>query len=398
MAEELNGIIISHKPVSEASLKRLLLIFDKIYLLEPEENNFLIPSNVAEYKYSNMKHQLGSYGVLYNGENYVDLEYELLNKFEYAIKKGVLRVIDLRVRKFYEKNWLPLRLSYDFDTGNASLMNTLYPILSRDENISDGDGILRGGFISPQNVKIYPDIPPFVSFHNEEDNNIFQLDHQLMSAVGKLNRSLAVSSEFDLIPIFINENLARTYSQKIEIAKNNNEEELRSAFMKKNRTSIDSVQFLLHKITEIILPDEVLKNITVKELIIARNAAYNECIKLRRKLIRSITFLNEQNFDDKFLKDVNVYIEKEILPCVNDYQIKFLNIFNKFTSQAITFSSALGGGIIGVQQNLSPEAIAYLGAISGTVGNISSQLSNYIIKRRHNKFQNTFSYFINLKE
>jgi len=63
MAEELNGVIISHKPVSEASLKRLLLIFDKVYLLDPEENNFLIPSNVAEYIYSNMKHQLGSYGV-----------------------------------------------------------------------------------------------------------------------------------------------------------------------------------------------------------------------------------------------------------------------------------------------------------------------------------------------
>jgi len=398
MSDELNGIVVSHKPISESSLKRLLLIFDKLYFIHPEENNFLIPNNVSKIKFQNMEMNMAEYAVMYNGENYNSLESNLLDKFDYAINKGIIRILDLKVRKFYEKNWLPLRLSYDFDTGNAELLNNFLPLTYRNENISNQNGILRGAFISPSNIKLYPEIPPQISFFTEEENKAFHLDHQLLSITGRLNRTLAISHEFDLIPIFINENLAKAYSQKIEIAKNNKEDKLNKEFIKHNRTELESVQFLLHKISEILLPDEIINEISVKELIFARNNTYNECIKLRRKLIKTISFLSETNFDDKFLKDVNDYIKKEVEPLVNAYQTKFIESMNKFLQLALPFGSTVASSVIGIQQGLSPMAIAYLGGISGTVGQVTSELSKYILKQKSTKMNNAFSYFINLKE
>lgn len=396
--EELNGIVVSHKPIKEESLKRLLLIFDKLYFIHPDENNFLIPDDVTKIKVQNMEVHMSKYALLYNGQNYNNQENLLLDKFDYAINKGFVRILDLKIRKFYEKNWLPLRLSYDFDTGNADLLNNFLPLTTRDENISLEGGLVRGGFISPNNIKIYPDIPPQISFHNAEENQRYHLDHQLASMAGKLNRTLAVSHEFNLIPIFINENLARAYSHKIEIAKNNKDGKLNNEFIRQNRTSLESVQFLLHKISEIILPDEIISEMSVKEIIYARNNSYNECIKLRRKLIKTIKFLSETDFDDKFINEVDAYIKAEVEPLVNEYQTKFLESLNKFLKYALPLSTTVAGSVIGIQQNLSPMAVAYLGGISGTVGTATSDLSEYILKKRSKTLNNTFSYFIKLRE
>ncbi|GGZ17177.1 hypothetical protein GCM10007049_06970 [Echinicola pacifica] len=48
--EQINGMILHDKPVSEATLKKLLLIFDRIYFLDPIENDYFIPGEVAKYK------------------------------------------------------------------------------------------------------------------------------------------------------------------------------------------------------------------------------------------------------------------------------------------------------------------------------------------------------------
>jgi hypothetical protein len=128
MTEELNGIVVSHKPISESSLKRLLLLSDKLYFIHPEENKHLIPNNVAKIKFQNMEFNMADYGVMYNGENYNLIEDNLLDKFDYTINKGIIRILDLKIKKNYEKNWLPLQLSYDFDTGNADLLNNFLPL------------------------------------------------------------------------------------------------------------------------------------------------------------------------------------------------------------------------------------------------------------------------------
>jgi len=398
MKEELNGIVISHKPISETSFKRLLLIFDKLFFLHPSENNFLIPDNVAKMNYGNRIFQMAGYAVMYNGENYRIQENELLDKFDYAQNKGIVKILNLEARRFYESNWLPLRLAYDFDTGNAQLLNNFLPLTIRSKEINAQNGILRGGFISPANVKIYPDIPEQASFFGTEENKQFDLDHQLMSIAGKLNRTLAVCQDYDLIPIFINENLARAYSYKIELARINKDKELNHLFFKEHQKKLVNLQFLMHKISEVVLPDEILNQISVKELICARNNTFQECIKLRRKLIRTISFLNETEFDDEFIDEVNKYIRMELEPLVQAYYSSFVEKINSFLKYSLTFAGSVTGAMIGIQQNLSPMGVAYLSGISATVGSVTSNLSEYILRNRYKKKINTFSYFINLRE
>lgn len=398
MSEELNGIVINHKPISESSLKRLLLIFDKLYFLDPIENNFLIPDNVQKIKVGNHQLTHAKYGLFYNGENYRIQEDRLLDKFDYAINKGIIRVLDLRVRKFYEKNWLPLRLSYDFDNGNAELLNNFIPLTTKEKNFSNENGMILGGIPIVNGVRIYPDVPPNISFFSKEDNESYSLDHQISSIAGKFNRHLSISSEFNLIPIFINENLAKAYATKVEIAKNNQEKKLNQEFIKVNNIELNKVQFLLQKISEIILPDNIIENIPIRELIYARNNTYHECIKLRRKLVKSLKFLEKNKFDYEFINEVDKYMKLEIEPLMNEYQNKFLESLSRFLKYSLPLASVATGSLIGIQQSLSPSAIAYLSAISATAGSVTSDLSNYIIKRPSNEFNNTFSYFVNLRE
>lgn len=396
--EKISGLVINHKPISESSLKRLLLIFDEIYFINPDQNRFLIPSNVSKITLPNMVFEQAEYGMFYNGVKYQEEEELLIDKFDYALNKGIVQVLNLKVRKFYDKNWLPLRLAYDYDTGNAELLNNFIPLAKKDKSFTCENGIMRGAFLSPSNIKIYPDIPPSISFYNEGENKLYNLDHQLWSITGKLNRALAVCSEFNLIPIFINENLAQAFSHKIEIAKSNSDLSLQSEFLKQYRTQLENVQYLLHRVSEIILPDEIIDKISIKELIYARNNTYHECIKLRRKLIKTISFLSETEFNDEFMAEVNKYIKMEVEPLIDEYQKKFMETINQFLRLSIPFGSSVLGSMIGIQQNLSPMAIAYLGGISGTVGTVSSELSQYILKNKAKTFKNTYSYFINLKE
>ncbi len=123
MTNSLDTLIIHHKPVEELTLKRLLLIFDRVWLIDPIENLNLIPDNVAIVKYSNMTIGMKEYGILYNGENYRKIENRTIDLFDYAYNNGILKVLDLRKRNFFNKYWLPLRLSYDFDTANETILN-----------------------------------------------------------------------------------------------------------------------------------------------------------------------------------------------------------------------------------------------------------------------------------
>lgn len=397
MKEELNGIIINHKPITEESLKRLLLIFDKIYFISPKENRFLMPGNIEKIKVKNIEMSFPEYGVLYNGQNYETQENTLLDKFDYAINKGIIRILDLNLRKFYKNNWLPLRLSYEFDSGNAELLNNYLPLVSKDLNFARQDGIIRGGGVSYAGIKIFPDSPPSVNFFSDEENKVYDLDHQIVSAAGKINRSLAVSFEFDLIPILINKNIANAYAAKIETAKQNKDSKLVEQFARLNETNLDKVQFLLHKISEIILPDEIINRISVKELVYARENSFHECMKLRRKLIRSIYFLGNENFNSEFIKEVDQYLKLEIEPSIIDYQLKFIQSLNKFLVYSIPFGATMAGAIVGINQSLSPLAIAYLSAISASVGSVTSDLSSYVLKKQTRKFNNSFSYFTNLR-
>ncbi|MBA7498775.1 hypothetical protein ES704_01512 [subsurface metagenome] len=397
--KNIDALVIHHKPINEIILKRLILIFDHIHIINPEENNYLIPDKVAKIKNNKMEIILSNYGTLYNGNFYKKIESQLIDKFDYAYRKGIIRIDDLKAGKFYNKYWLPLRLAYDFDTANKSLIDLSKKLLEKNSNAETNNGIIRGFFSQPSGSKIYPDIPKMLNVFSEEENKKYKYDIQSFSTIGKLNRSLVVCGEYNLIPVFIDSTIAKMFIEKCKIARDNPETELNSKFKETNNVELQNVQYLLYKMTENILPDKIITEIPIKELIIARNNTFQELHKLRRKLLSSITFLTKNKFDANFREEAEMYINKEFKPQLKKYYSKFWGFLEKYIGYPIIFTSTFIGSSIGLMQFLSPFEVAFFSSISAMVGtSVTNKLSDYIIKTDKNKFKNTYCYFLYFRE
>jgi len=251
----MDTLLIHHNAIDEVSLKRCILIFDHVYTIDPKENHHLIPDKVVSLKFPNMTIVPAEYGVLCDGEAIERNEQNLINDFDYAYNKGILKVLDLRARKFYSKYWLPLRLAFDFDTADLSLLDVIKPLLRKELNIQFSNGLVRGGFISPSGITIYPDIPKVPDIYTEDEEKQYKFKMQSFSIIGKLNRSLATCGEYGLIPTFINESLADAFLRKCELAKNNSETDLKEKFTKSHNNELQNLQYMLFRISERILPD-----------------------------------------------------------------------------------------------------------------------------------------------
>lgn len=396
--KSIDALVIHHKPINEIILKRLILIFDHVHIIDPEENHYLIPDKVAIINYSKMKIILANYGTLYNGNVYKKIENQLIDKFDYAYHKGIIRIDDLKAGRFYNKYWLPLRLAYDFDTANKSLVDLSKHLLEKNPNVDMNNGIIRGLFIQPSGNKIYPDIPEMLDVFSEEENKKYKYNIQSFSIIGKLNRSLAVCGDYNLIPVFIDSTIAKMFIRKCEIARGNLETELISKFKETNNIELQNVQYLLYKMSENILPDKIITEIPIKELILARNNTFQELYKLRRKLLSSITFLTKNKFDSNFIKEAEIYINKEFEPQLKEYYSKFWGFIEKFLGYPSVFTFTFLGSSIGLIQSLSPLEVAFLSGISATVGTAVTKLSDYIIRKDKNKFKNTYSYFLHFRD
>jgi hypothetical protein len=391
----IDALLIHHRPIDEMLLKRLILIFDHVHIIDPKENKFLIPDGVAEIDYGTMVIGCGDYGILYDPDHFVTQETRLIDQFDYAVNKGVIRIIDLRLLNFYKKYWLPLRLAYDFDTANKNLLNLSKKLCERESNVSSPDGIIRGSFIEPAGAKIYPSIPNVPNVFTEEETRKYQFDIQSFSMIGKLDRALAVCGEYNLIPAFAESTLAEMLIEKSNMAKQNTDIQVRSTFKEVNKIELQKVQYLLYRISEMILPNEILSQIPIRELVIARNNTFHELAKLRRKLITSMEFLSKHQFDTDFLKEVEAFMTKEFEPLLKDYHSKLLSRMLEFLKFESTFTFGSIGAAIGLSQSLNPLEIAFLSGITASVASAVNNLADYIVKKGKEKFKNSYAYFLN---
>lgn len=149
--------------------------------------------------------------------------------------------------------------------------------------------------------------------------------------------------------------------------------------------------------SEAILPDEAIKKIPIKELIIARNNTFHELYKLRRDVIKSVKFLSKNSFDKNFVKESEKFIANKLEPQIKDYYSSFWNIMAKFSGYLNVFGFGIGGYTIGLMQSLSPLEIGILTGISATVGPVVSDLASFMVKKDKVKFKNTYAYFLDFR-
>lgn len=397
---DFDALIVHHKPLTELILKRLILVFDHVYILSPQQHNVLIPQKYQTIVYPEMTVGGANYGALYNGKKIIKSEEQLVDKFDYAFKKGVVRVLDPTVRNFYQKYWLSLRFACDFDTANPTLLKSTRPLLEINENAQLGDGIIRGGFAYPTKYKaLFPETPPGIDFFNGEDGRKYNLEAQACSLIGKLNRSVALCGHCSLIPAFVDRNFANLYMEKCKMATQNRDPLLKQTFYERNNVELEKIQYFLYKVSEEILPDKVLMTIPIKEFIIARTNTIQELYKLRRNLINTLGFLSKHQFDENFLLEIDRYIAKEISPLIESYSSKFKgSILDKFNLVGKNIGLATVSTIISTWQSLSPlETILYTG-VSATIGDACSNLLTLSKRTKQQKLRNTYTYFFDIKD
>jgi hypothetical protein len=107
--------------------------------------------------------------------------------------------------------------------------------------------------------------------------------------------------------------------------------------------------------------------------------------------------LAKNKFDLNFIKEVEMFINKEFEPQLKEYYSKFWGFIEKFLGYPTVFTFASLGSTIGLIQSLSLFEVVFLSGISATVGTAVTKLSDYIIKRDKSKFRNTYSYFLNFR-
>ncbi|GAB3819198.1 hypothetical protein GCM10028895_17300 [Pontibacter rugosus] len=399
--EELEAIVIHHQPLDDITLKKLLLIFDKVSFIDPTDNEHLIPDGVPQIDFHVLVHS-GSYAPLYKGRSYASTDYDLFDRFRKAIDENILNVLDLYNNGFYNKNWLPLKLSFDYDTANGSFASIFKPLFESKITWNPGDTVLPGDAVRDDLMhsmapKLYPKLPePQIIFDAEDEYKVGNFyDHQFYSIIAKLNKALLVSNEYKQIPVFINKHIAEGFSKKFEIAKAN--KEIKFGFEEKFNFNPILLQQLLYRVSDYILSDEILKELSVIEIIKIREGTMGKLYKLRRELIQSIEFLSSVHFDEGSLGEVEEFINKKFLLQLTLYRNQYLEQLSKVLKHSSTFIFGLAGSAFGFSQALSPTDIAILGSVSATVGGVVSDLPDTLLNKSRNKFYNTYSYFLDIK-
>ena len=304
-------------------------------------------------------------------------------------------VEDLARSNFYKKFWLPLRLAYDFDTGNKALLDLTLPLLQKKAHERIGNGMIRGGFIEQSGYKVYPDIPPIPQFVSKEDDELYKLEIQAFSIIGRLNRGLTVANEINAVPVFNNPSMIKLFAKKMEIAKLNSDRAVVEGFKKVNNFELQSVQHLLYKTSEVVLPDDILEKISIKELIIAREKSYHKLLKLRRGIRQSVDFISAHSFaGSDFNMQMQKHINQYLIPQYVKLNSEYRDLLAIHLKIPVTFISAAVGTGVGICQLLDPAQVVFFSAISATVGNYVSDLAKYILDSKNKKFRNTYSYFL----
>jgi len=389
---ELNALPIRFDAINEMLLKRLLLIFDKVCLLEPSEHKFLLGPYSIVHNGTKLSHPNAS-DSLFNGEKYEKTETDILNKFEYAVRRNFITCKSLKHSGFYDRYAIPLKFTQHKDFNNPDILKFLSPFCEKAQT-PNKVGAPIADFIAIPDKNRRVDFRNLNSIIPDTDCNI----NHYFSNVGRINRLLIASEHFNLIPVFTQNSTFDFFKLKIDLARTNNEPDVNSAYERCYKSKLSAIQDLLFKISQSIIPDDILENMPIKELLIARENTFHELFKTRQKMLKLFNQITELQYTDTFVKEVDAFINREVIPHVNEYNKKFSENFTKAVKTISQFSLAAVTGYIGTVQSLSPIDIALLTGSTTVLGDYIYRVVDYLAFNKKNKSKNTFSYFINIRK
>ncbi|MCF6169015.1 hypothetical protein [Lutibacter sp.] len=443
----LKGSIVHHKPLNDLQLKRLLLIFDELHFTPPEDNNYFLEKGAICYRYQIEKdrkilysldgHKLlkkynhvkepevpeGSLAIAsvlripknsklypfdpiiltdvlpyFKGKEFQKKEERLFEKFEKAINKDHIKIIDYKSTDFYIKNAIPLKIAYDFDVSDSDSIDILKPLFVNEISKTPDMFIPSPSFPELTTFKHFPQIKYNSTFRNDTDNLQYEYERQFFSIVAKVNKKLALTEKFNLIPIIIDDSIHNYYQHKIVKSKKNSDIDFNNEWNNSNDYKLMNLNNLLFKSSNIFITDNQLRQISISEILNYKERCINELYKLRKGLFPEINNIVKTNFDFNDISEINKLIGKKIIPEFHKYQELQNEILAKSVKNIIKYSVGIGSAYFGFVQGLSPLLISVLSGASPLLADNILQLSDKFREKRKRKYENTFSYFLNLNK
>lgn len=444
----LKGSIVHHKPLTDLQLKRLLLIFDELHFTPPEDNLCFLEKGAICYYYKIEKNRqilysldgyklLKQYGHLkepevpkgsltlasmiraprnsefypfdpivlsevlpyYKGEEFQKEEDKLFDKFERAINKGHVKFIDYRNTDFYLKNAISLKIAYDFDVCDSSLVSIVKKLFVNEESEPPDMFIPSPSFLELSTLKYFPQIQYNSHFGKEtETAKKYEYERQFFSIVAKINKKLALTEKFDLIPVIIDDSIHNLYLHKIDKSKNNNDGDFNESWEKMYAYRLMNLNNLLIKASNVFIKDEQLKEISIPEILSYKERCMSELYNLRKGLLPDINNLIQSNISGNDLTEINKLIGRKIIPELDKYQRAQNQVLGQVLGNSVKFTTTAAPVYLGFVQGLSPMLICLLSGAGPILTEEILKLSSKLHDKKKRKYENTFSYFLNLND
>jgi hypothetical protein len=441
----LKGSVIHHKPLNDLQLKRLLLIFDELHFTPPEDNIHFLEKGSICYRYQIEKdrkilysldgHELlkryshlkepevpeGSLAIAsvirlsksdkhypfdpivlsdvlpyYKGKEFESNENRLFDKFEKAINKDYIKFINYKNTDFNLKNAISLKIAYDFDVTDNKLVELVKPLFLNEVTETPNMFIPSPSFPELAGFQYFPQLKYNSHFKDADSIRKYDYERQFFSIVGKVNKKLALTEKFDLIPVIINDSIHNFYQYKIQKSKNNNDENFNEAWDQTYNYKLMNLNNLLFKSSSIFVKNKQLSEISIPEILAYKERCISDLYKLRKGLFPEINNIIGTDIKSNDLTEINKLIGRKIIPELNKYQKLQNDILSKTLGTALNFTVSAGSNYLGFVQGLSPMLISALSGASPILTEKMLQLSGKLQDKKKRKYENTFSYFLNL--
>ena len=117
----------------------------------------------------------------------------------------------------------------------------------------------------------------------------------------------------------------------------------------------------------------------------------------RRTCCYELVLVNT-NFTKNDFTEINKLIGRKIIPEFHKYQESQNTILNSSIKNTIRFAVGVGSAYVGFVPALSQTLISLLSGISPVLTETTLQLSDKLRDKKKRKYENTFSYFLNLNK
>lgn len=443
----LRGSIIHHKPLTDFQLKRLLLIFDELHFTLPKDNIYFLEKGSISYRYqieqdhtilysmdghrllnaySHLKEpelkdgQLAVASIIrgarnsnihpfdpivltdvlpyFKGEEFQKQEERLFDKFEKAVNKDFIKFIDYKNTDFNITSSISLKIAYDYDVNDKKLIDLAKPLFVDEDTKTPNMFIPSPPLPELTDFSYFPQIRYTSNFDESEKAKKFDYQRQFFSIVAKINKKLALTEKFDLLPVIIDDSIHNIYQYKIQKSKQNGDENFNDSWESLYNYKLMNLNNLIFKSSNIFIKDEQLKEISIPEILVYKQRCISDLYKLRKGLFAEINNIIKADINSNDLTEIDKLIGGKIIPELNKYQDSQNSIISKILGSTLEFSVAVGANYLGFVQGLSPMLISLLSGASPILTEKMLQLSGKLKDKRKRKYENTFSYFLNLNE